>query len=120
VPYGASSKFCIPLHQIVPSSDPLGTVIGRRNGERVAITVDSRRKASLVDHASNCLAVGLVTTPEVKLPFEAEMQLKKQMEFTAEPQPSHSAEIANYIDRLGKLYSHCLTTAANMRLPSSN
>jgi hypothetical protein len=58
--------------------------------------------------------VGLVANTAVKLPFEAEMQLKKQMGFTTESQPSRSAEIADYIDRLGKLYSHCLTTAGNM------
>ncbi len=90
-------------------------VMGRTNGERVTITVDSKGKASLVDHASNCPAVGLASTqPAVTLPFEAEMKLKQQMGFTADAQPSRSAEIADYIERLGKLYSHCLTTAANM------
>jgi hypothetical protein len=89
-------------------------VMGRRNGERVTITLDSKGKASLVDHASNCPAVGLVPTPEVKLPFEAQMQLKSQMGFQASPQTSRSVEIADYIDRLGKLYGHCLTTAATM------
>ena len=89
-------------------------VMGRRNGERVTITLDSKGKASLVDHASNSPAVGLVPTPEVKLPFEAEMQLKSPMGFQASPQTSRSIEIADYIDRLGKLYGHCLTTAASM------
>lgn len=90
-------------------------VMGRRNGERVSITIDSKGKASLVDHASNCPAVGLATTqPAVSLPFEAEMKLKQQMGFQTETQPSRSVEIADYVSRLGKLYSHCLTTAANM------
>lgn len=90
-------------------------VMGRRNGERVTITLDSKGKASLVDTASNCPAVGLVTTqPAVTLPFEAEMKLKQQMGFTTESQPSRSAEIADYIERLGKLYTHCLTTASNI------
>lgn len=66
-------------------------VMGRRNGERVTIALDSRGKASLVEHASNSPAVGLTAT-----------------------QPSRSAEIVDYISRLGKLYGHCLTTAANM------
>ncbi len=88
-------------------------VMGRRNGERVTITLDSKGKASLVDHASNCPAVGLATThPATTLPFEAEM--KQQMGFTTDPQPSRSVEIADYIERLGKLYNHCLTTAASM------
>jgi hypothetical protein len=90
-------------------------VMGRRNGERVSIAIDSKGKASLVDHASNCPAVGLATTqPAVTLPFEAEMKLKQQMGFTTDPQPSRSVEIADYIERLGKLYNHCLTTAASM------
>jgi hypothetical protein len=92
-------------------------VMGRRNGERVTIAIDSKGKASLVEHASNSPAVGLSTTQSaVTLPFEAEMQLKKQMGFQAEPesQPSRSAEITDYIQRLGKLYNCCLNTAASM------
>jgi hypothetical protein len=85
-------------------------VMGRMNGERVTIALDSKGKASLVDRAGNCPAVGLVANTAVKLPFEAEMQLKKQMGFTAESQPSRSVEIADYIDRLGKLYGHCCAT----------
>jgi hypothetical protein len=43
-------------------------VMGRRKGERVTITLDSKGKASLVDTASNCPAVGLSTTqPAVTL-----------------------------------------------------
>jgi hypothetical protein len=90
-------------------------VMGRVNGERVSIAIDSKGKASLVEHASNCPAVGLASTqPAVTLPFEAEMKLKQQMGFQTEPQPSRSVEIADYVNRLGKLYSHCMTTAANM------
>ena len=70
------------------------------NGSVVSLTVDSKSKVSLVD----------VETP-----------VKQQMGFTAlvktttaDSQPSRSIEIADYIERLGKLYSHCLTTAANM------
>ncbi len=91
-------------------------VMGRRNGERVTITLDSKGKASLVEHASNSPAVGLATTqPAITLPFEAEMKLKQQMGFqTPETQPSRSVEIADYIQRLGKLYGHCLSTAADI------
>jgi hypothetical protein len=90
-------------------------VMGRVNGERVSIAIDSKGKASLVEHASNSPAVGLASTqPAVTLPFEAEMKLKQQMGFQTEPQPSRSVEIADYVNRLGKLYSHCITTAANM------
>jgi hypothetical protein len=72
-------------------------VMGRVNGERVSIAIDSKGKASLVEHCS--------TAPQ-----------QAQMGFTTEatPETSRSAEIADYIQRLGKLYSHCLTTAANM------
>jgi hypothetical protein len=90
-------------------------VMGRRNGERVTIALDSKGKASLVDHASNSPAVGLVPTPvAAPISFEAETQLKSQMGFSTTPQPSRSVEIADYIERLGKLYGHCLTTAASM------
>ena len=79
--------------------------MSRVNGEQVSIAIDSKGKASLVEHAANCPAVGLSATAEVKLPEDAPTRLG---------QPSRSAEIADYIERLGKLYSHCLTTAANM------
>jgi hypothetical protein len=74
-------------------------VMGRRNGERVSIAIDSKGKASLVEHCS--------TAPQ---------QAQAKMGFTTEsaPETTRSAEIADYINRLGKLYSHCLTTAANM------
>jgi hypothetical protein len=73
-------------------------VMGRRNGERVSIAIDSKGKASLVEHCS--------TQP----------QQAARMGFTTDPAPetTRSAEIADYIQRLGKLYSHCLATAANM------
>jgi hypothetical protein len=76
-------------------------VMGRRNGERVSIAIDSKGKASLVEHCS--------TAPQLAAQSH-------QMGFTTEsaPETTRSAEIADYIQRLGKLYSHCLTTAAHM------
>jgi hypothetical protein len=74
-------------------------VMGRMNGERVSIAIDSKGKASLVEHAS--------TKP----------QAAKQAQISSNVVPeqaSRSAEIADYIQRLGKLYSHCLDTAARM------
>lgn len=77
-------------------------IMGRMNGERVSITLDSKGKASLVEHAS--------TQPQ-----QAALSQQAPMGFNVPPeQPSRSAEIVDYIDRLGKLYSRCLTTAANM------
>jgi hypothetical protein len=81
-------------------------VMGRRNGERVSIALDSKGKASLVEHCSTA-------------PQQAQMDSERSrtMGFTAPvetPETTRSAEIADYIQRLGKLYSHCLTTAANM------
>jgi hypothetical protein len=74
-------------------------VMGRANGERVSIAIDSKGKASLVEHAS--------TKPQ--------QAQQAQMGFNVPPeQASRSAEIADYIQRLGKLYSHCLDTAARM------
>ncbi len=93
---------------------PVGDVevMGRKNGERVSIAIDSKGKASLVEHASNSPAVGLVEP--LKLPFEAEMQLKRQMGFQAEHHPSRSDEIKEYVEKLAKLYNHCLVSAANI------
>ncbi len=71
------------------------------NGSIVQLAIDSKGKYSLVDapqHAS--------TKPQ-------------QMGFAVHdapvtPETTRSAEIADYICRLSKLYNHCLTTAANM------
>ena len=78
-------------------------VMGRRNGERVTITLDSKGKASLLEHAS--------TKPHKA----AQSQMGFTTEVTPEvPETTRSADIADYIQRLGKLYNHCLTTAAGM------
>ena len=79
-------------------------VMGRRNGERVSITLDAKGKASLVEHAGNSPAVGLATTG-VERPSDSD---------PTNTQTSRSMEIADYIERLGKLYHHCLNTAAGM------
>lgn len=85
-------------------------VMGRRNGERVGIALDLKGKASLVEHCS--------TAPQTALQTQAFAASgnNQQMGFSAEPTPetTRSAEIADYIQRLGKLYNHCLTTAAGM------
>lgn len=73
-------------------------VMGRRNGERVAIALDSKGKASLVEHAS--------TKPQL-----AQMGFNASVET---PETARSAEIADYIQRLGRLYNHCLSTAAGL------
>jgi hypothetical protein len=79
-------------------------VLGRRNGERVSIAIDSKGKASLVEHASNSPAVGLGTTT-------AEIDRPSQLESEPVERPSaRSLEIADYIERLGKLYNHCCAT----------
>ena len=83
-------------------------VMGRRNGERVTVSLDSKGKASLVEHCSTA-------------PQQAQMDSERSrtMGFTTKstpevPETTRSAEIADYIQRLGKLYSHCLSTAASM------
>ena len=82
------------------------------NGSIVKLAIDSKGKVSLVDEPANLAPVA--PTEPIKLPFEAETKLRQQMGFTADPQPSRSVEIADYIERLGKLYGHCLTTATNI------
>ncbi len=82
---------------------PAGDVerLGRKSGESVSIAIDAKGKASLVEHCSAA-------------PQQAEQV--QPMGFAVEPIPetTRSAEIADYIQRLGKLYSYCMNTAANM------
>jgi hypothetical protein len=84
---------------------PVGDLKHLTNGSVVKLTVDSKGKVNLIDEP---VGFAPVAAP---IPFGAEMQLKSQMGFQPTPQPSRSAEIADYIERLGKLYGHCLTTA---------
>jgi hypothetical protein len=91
---------------------PEGDLKHLTNGSIVNLTIDSKGKVSLVDEPANVGAVA--PTEPLSLPFEAETKLRQQMGFTADSQPSRSVEIADYVQRLGKLYSHCLTTAADM------
>ena len=79
-------------------------VMGRRNGERVSIALDSKGKASLVEH---CSSAPQKAAGEQRMGFNVDEQPDR-------PQTTRSAEIADYIQRLGKLYSHCLSTAASM------
>lgn len=65
------------------------------NGSIVQLTVDSKGKVSLLDNPTPNRQMGFTPQPET-------------------PETTRSAEIADYIQRLGKLYSHCLSTAANM------
>ena len=78
-------------------------VMGRMNGERVSIAIDSKGKASLVEHAS--------TKPQAA---QSSNVTPAVCDLSKPEQASRSAEIADYIQRLGKLYSHCLDTAARM------
>jgi hypothetical protein len=87
---------------------PVGDLKHLTNGSVVKLTVDSKGKVNLIDEP---VALAPVAAP---ITFEAETQLKSQMGFSTTPQPSRSVEIADYIGRLGKLYGHCLTTAASM------
>ena len=76
-------------------------ILGRKSGESVSITIDAKGKASLVEHCSTAPQQAAQAQP---IGFAVE---------TA-PETTRSAEIADYIQRLGKLYSYCLNTAANM------
>lgn len=108
-----------------PANDP--AVMRLANGERVQLAIDAKGKVSLVetafDRAENnrpeiSPVVGNQTIPTrpmgfVTAPFEAETKLRQQLAAAA-PMPqgeSRSVEIADYIERLGKLYSYCLTSA---------
>jgi hypothetical protein len=102
-----------------PANDP--GLMRLANGERVQLAIDAKGKVSLVetafDRAEISPVVGGQTIPTrpmgfVTAPFEAETKLRQQLAAAApQPQEGRSAEIVEYIGKLGKLYSHCLTTA---------
>jgi hypothetical protein len=82
-------------------------ILGRKSGERVNIAIDDKGKASLLECAST------VPTPAA----QAKPMGFAVTEAPQVPETTRSAEIADYIHRLGKLYAHCINTAANMPTP---
>lgn len=68
------------------------------NGSRIQVAIDSKGKASLVespaDRAENTRPLGFAVEPAPKASTTG-----------------RSAEIADYVERLGKLYGHCYQTA---------
>ena len=79
-------------------------ILGRKSGESVSIAIDDKGKASLVEHCSTAPSQVAQAQPMGFAVSEAPQV----------PETTRSAEIADYIHRLGKLYGHCLNTAANM------
>lgn len=69
-------------------------VMARANGERVTLSRDSKGKISLVETARN----------------RAEQQWQQPAKLAHRSE--RSADIADYIERLGKLYSYCFKTAS--------
>jgi Na+-transporting NADH:ubiquinone oxidoreductase subunit NqrA len=76
-------------------------ILARKSGERVNIAIDDKGKAALLECSP--------TSPQP-------LTQAQPMGFAVEPvaPASRSAEITDYIQRLAKLYGHCLTTAANL------
>ena len=60
-------------------------ILNRANGERVQVALDSKEKYHVVEHAGSAVAT--------------------QPAYNAHN--GRSAEIADYIERLGKLFTHC-------------
>ncbi len=84
-----------------PANDP--AVMRLANGERVQVAIDSKGKVSLVETAFD-RAEETRTADFTVEPIEPTAQ---------QPENSRSIKIAEYIGKLGKLYSHCYKTAAN-------
>ena len=82
-------------------------ILGRKSGERVNIAIDDKGKASLLE----CGSTAPTPVAQVK-PMGFAVSEAPQV-----PETTRSAEIADYIHRLGKLYAHCVNTAANMPTP---
>jgi hypothetical protein len=106
------------------------------NGSRITVGLDSKGKYSLIEApADRMVAAGAQApiSPEiaptltgarpmgfaVDVPFGAEQRLRAQMATAVAPpvanemaESGRSAEINDYISRLGKLYGHCYKTAS--------
>jgi hypothetical protein len=106
------------------------------NGSRITVGLDSKGKYSLIEApADRMVAAGAQApiSPEiaptqtgarpmgfaVDVPFGAEQRLRAQMATAVAPpvanemaESGRSDEIADYINRLGKLYGHCYGVAS--------
>jgi hypothetical protein len=82
-----------------PANDQ--AVMRLAHGERVQLAIDAKGKVSLVETAFDRATA---PTPQ-PMGFTVET-------ITPPAEVSRSIEIADYIERLGKLYSHCYKTAA--------
>jgi hypothetical protein len=81
-----------------PANDP--AVMRLANGERVQLAIDSKGKVSLVETAFD----------RANIPESQTMGFAVET-ITPSVEVSRSIEIADYIERLGKLYNHCYQTA---------
>ncbi len=86
-----------------PAGDNL--VMARANGERVMLTQDSKGKISLLETARS-RAEQQWQQAEALPDVQAETQSK------TDHRSERTAEIADYIERLGKLYKHCFKAAS--------
>jgi hypothetical protein len=85
-----------------PAGDNL--VMARANGERVMLTQDSKGKISLLETARS-------RAEEQWQQTEAEA-IQPETRLNTDHRSERTAEIADYIERLGKLYKHCFKAAS--------
>jgi len=74
------------------------------NGERITLGVDSKGKTHLLETLAD-----RVTHPGSQLPGMRPLQETAAPDYNAHN--GRSAEIADYVERLGKLYKYCYTQA---------
>jgi hypothetical protein len=75
-------------------------ILCRANGERVQIALDSKGKYHVVETAQTPVMTATMTTDKPVTP---------KPEYNAHN--GRSSEIADYVERLGKLFNHCYKTA---------
>jgi hypothetical protein len=91
------------------------------NGSRISVGLDSKGKYSLLETPADRIPAPKEISPSIEpqparpmgfvsLPMEAETKLRQQLK--ADESSSRSGEIADYIERLGKLYGHCYQAAS--------
>jgi hypothetical protein len=81
-----------------PAGDDL--VMARANGERVMLTRDSKGKISLLETARSRAEQQWQQT-------EVQPEVQIETRLNTDHRSERTAEIGDYIERLGKLYKHC-------------
>lgn len=95
-------------------------ILGREGGERVQIAIDSKGKYHVVEHCgTGTTTAGFDVSNVTTATLPQTVTSKELAQPTYNAHNGRSAEIADYIERLGKLYNHCYRTAKSQVIDES-